>query len=344
MNDVGDMSSQAGRALRGIVDTSCESGTPGATSVTRRLNPDRPFAASVNPDVLCGPLVTCLLNPDACGTTSVTPLLNSDARFHDVDDTCSELGRPLRDIGDTSQHDVAWHAYPKPGVARTSIVRRQTLAEEASLARSPTVEEFQTAVFFYYYWTEPMQPNEDIFTFCAGCYVGDHIGPLLFAPKLRAQVWRFFTYALLHAGVIHLLGNMCVQLLIGVGLEVVHKPWRIGPLYMMAVLTGALLQYTLDPKVYVVGASAGVYALLTAHLANVVINWAEMPGRWVRLALITIFLVFDIGTAIIRRFWSDDCDTVSHAAHIAGGITGFCFGVVILYNVVVSCFLRLLGV
>lgn len=192
----------------------------------------------------------------------------------------------------------------------------------------------ETAVFFYYYWTEPMQPNEDIFTFCAGCYVGDHIGPLLFAPKLRAQVWRFFTYALLHAGVIHLLGNMCVQLLIGVGLEVVHKPWRIGPLYMMAVLTGALLQYTLDPKVYVVGASAGVYALLTAHLANVVINWAEMPGRWVRLALITIFLVFDIGTAIIRRFWSDDCDTVSHAAHIAGGITGFCFGVVILYNVV----------
>ncbi|VDP48369.1 unnamed protein product [Heligmosomoides polygyrus] len=72
MTDVGDMSSQAGRALRDIVDTSCESGTPGATLVT--------------------------------------PLLNSDARFHDDDDTRSGLGRPLRDIGDTSsdlsQHDV----------------------------------------------------------------------------------------------------------------------------------------------------------------------------------------------------------------------------------------------
>ncbi|KIH53379.1 peptidase, S54 family [Ancylostoma duodenale] len=103
---------------------------------------------------------------------------------------------------------------------------------------------------------------------------------------------------------------------------------------------GSLLQYTLDPKVYVVGASAGVYALLTAHLANVVINWAEMPYRWVRLTLISIFLAFDITTALVRRFCSDQCDTVSHSAHIAGGITGFCFGVVILYNIVVGplCF------
>ncbi|XGW15566.1 hypothetical protein V3C99_001212, partial [Haemonchus contortus] len=189
-------------------------------------------------------------------------------------------------------------------------------------------------VFFYYYWTEPLAAGEDIFTFCAGCYVDNHVGPLLFAPKLRAQVWRFLSYALLHAGLIHLVGNMTVQIVIGVPLEIVHKPWRIGPLYLMAVLTGALLQYTLDPKVYVVGASAGVYALLTAHLANIFLNWAEMPYRWVRLGLISIFLVFDIATAIFRRICSDECDTVSHSAHIAGGITGFCFGVVILYNIV----------
>ncbi|PIO68396.1 peptidase, S54 family [Teladorsagia circumcincta] len=168
----------------------------------------------------------------------------------------------------------------------------------------------EIAVFFHYYYTEPMLPNEDIFTFCAGCHVDNHIGPLLFAPKLRAQVWRFLTYALLHAGLIHLLGNMAVQIVIGIPLEVVHKPWRIAPLYLMAVLTGSLLQYTLDPKVYMVGASAGVYALLTAHLANVFINWAEMPYRWVRLTLISIFLTFDIGNAIFRRICSDECETV----------------------------------
>ncbi|VDO68509.1 unnamed protein product [Heligmosomoides polygyrus] len=101
------MSFQAGRALRDIGDTSCESGTPGATSVTPLLNPD----------VLWAALVTCLLSPEACSTTSVTPLLNSDTCFHNVDDTCSELGRPLRDIGytssDTSQHDGG--TSPEPG-------------------------------------------------------------------------------------------------------------------------------------------------------------------------------------------------------------------------------------
>uniref|UniRef100_A0A0K0DFK9 rhomboid protease n=1 Tax=Angiostrongylus cantonensis TaxID=6313 RepID=A0A0K0DFK9_ANGCA len=195
------------------------------------------------------------------------------------------------------------------------------------------------AMFFYYYWISPPKPGEDLLTFCAGCFVNNHIGPLLFAPKLRSQVWRFLSYALLHAGVLHLLGNMVVQILIGVPLEVVHKPWRIAPLYLMAVLSGSLLQYTLDPKVYMVGASAGVYALLTAHLANVVINWTEMPYRWVRLTLIVVFLTFDISNAIIRRFCADECDSVSHSAHIAGGITGFFFGILILYNVVVIFFL-----
>ncbi|KIH52033.1 EF hand [Ancylostoma duodenale] len=92
---------------------------------------------------------------------------------------------------------------------------------------------------------------------------------------------------------------------------------------------------------------------------NILTNWAEMPYRWVRLTLISIFLAFDITTALIRRFCSEQCDTVrgrpfsgystasglselliqvSHSAHIAGGITGFCFGVVILYNIVVSPF------
>ncbi|VDO68083.1 unnamed protein product [Heligmosomoides polygyrus] len=71
-----------------------------ATSVTRRVNPDRPFATSVTP----------LLNLDVLCATSMTPPLNSNARFHDVDDICSQLGRPLRDISDTSsdpsQHDA----------------------------------------------------------------------------------------------------------------------------------------------------------------------------------------------------------------------------------------------
>ena len=60
-----------------------------------------------------------------------------------------------------------------------------------------------------------------------------------------------------------------MQLLVGVPLEIVHKMWRIGPLYIMAIISGALLQYAMDPNALLVGASGGVYALILAHLANV---------------------------------------------------------------------------
>ncbi|CAJ0942512.1 unnamed protein product, partial [Mesorhabditis belari] len=196
-----------------------------------------------------------------------------------------------------------------------------------------SVSILQVIIFLYYYYTTA-HPHHKIYDYCAGCYVGNQLGPLMFVPKLREQVWRFVTYMFLHAGLLHLIGNLVMQLLVGIPLEVVHKIWRIGPLYLMAVIAGALLQYPLDPSVLLVGASAGVYALILAHLANVFINWAEMPFRWLRLLVIAVWLCFDIGGTVYRRFWENPCDKVSHAAHIAGGVTGFCFGVFILYNMV----------
>ncbi|VDP00534.1 unnamed protein product [Heligmosomoides polygyrus] len=83
-NDVGDTSSQAGRALRDIVDTSCESGTPGTTSVTRRVNPE--------------------------------PLARHRHLTNDVGDTSSQAGRALRNIVDTSCESGT------PGA--TSVARR----------------------------------------------------------------------------------------------------------------------------------------------------------------------------------------------------------------------------
>lgn len=60
----------------------------------------------------------------------------------------------------------------------------------------------------------------------AACGVGGFGDPCFPSPSL------------FESSLIHLLGNMVVQILIGVPLEVVHKPWRIGTLYFMAVLSG----------------------------------------------------------------------------------------------------------
>uniref|UniRef100_A0A915C021 EF-hand domain-containing protein n=4 Tax=Parascaris TaxID=6254 RepID=A0A915C021_PARUN len=174
--------------------------------------------------------------------------------------------------------------------------------------------------------------HEDSMSHCAGCWVHGRIGPLLFAPPLRHQVWRFFTYQFLHQGLLHLVPNVAFQLLVGVPLELVHKMWRIAPIYLLAVILGALLQYTLDPSVYLVGCSAGVYALITAHLSNLIINWAEMPFRLIRLIVISTYFILDIGSAVYRRLQTDECDRVSYTAHIAGAVTGLLMGIALLYN------------
>ena len=56
--------------------------------------------------------------------------------------------------------------------------------------------------------------------------------------------------------------------------------WRILLIYVSGVAAGSLATSVTDPDVYLAGASGGVYALIAAHLANVIFNWGEMefPG------------------------------------------------------------------
>nr|XP_050032539.2 uncharacterized protein LOC126528979 isoform X1 [Dermacentor andersoni]XP_054925504.1 uncharacterized protein LOC126528979 isoform X1 [Dermacentor andersoni]XP_054925505.1 uncharacterized protein LOC126528979 isoform X1 [Dermacentor andersoni] len=60
----------------------------------------------------------------------------------------------------------------------------------------------------------------------------------IYRPDKRLQVWRFVFYMVLHAGWIHLLFNLLVQMLVGLPLEMVHGSLRIGTVYMAGVLAG----------------------------------------------------------------------------------------------------------
>lgn len=58
---------------------------------------------------------------------------------------------------------------------------------------------------------------------------------------------------------------------------------------MVFLFTGSLGTSVFDTDVYLVGASGGVYALLAAHLANVLLNYNNMEFGIVRL--IGIFVI-----------------------------------------------------
>ncbi|XP_041368691.1 rhomboid-related protein 2-like [Gigantopelta aegis] len=170
--------------------------------------------------------------------------------------------------------------------------------------------------------------------------------PLVYRPTRRYEAWRFLTYMFIHQGYIHLISNMLFQLLFGVMLEVVHKWWRILILYLLGVIAGSMAHSLTDHHVSLVGASGGVYALLGAHIASVIVNWREMNykccegniGRIllsapVRLMIILVLVVPDTGLAIYRRISEPDNFKVGVTAHIGGFGAGLLLGVPILKNI-----------
>ena len=72
-------------------------------------------------------------------------------------------------------------------------------------------------------------------------------------------------------------------------------------IYLTGVMAGSLTVAVADPTVFLAGASGGVYALITAHLANVIFNWQEMEFTAVRLLGFILIAGVDTGVAVYYR-------------------------------------------
>lgn len=166
-------------------------------------------------------------------------------------------------------------------------------------------------------WNSPMGPSYLRYRVTApGCV--DH----------RLDIWRYFSYQLLHKGLGHLFFNMIMQLVVGVPLEMVHGPWRMFFLYQAGVVCGALNAGVWDPYLSLLGASGGVYTVFGLQLANLFINWSNMPFRWGRLVLISGFMGADLWNYTVNRTVG-----LSYAAHAGGFCFGAAAGAAILKNI-----------
>ncbi|KAF7226813.1 rhomboid-related protein 2 [Nothobranchius furzeri] len=155
--------------------------------------------------------------------------------------------------------------------------------------------------------------------------------PLTYTPDKREEAWRFISYMFVHAGVEHIVGNLLMQLLLGIPLELVHKGFEVGMVYLSGVLAGSLASSIFDPLSALVGASGGVYALLGGYFMNAVVNFREMiPLLGVfRILVIVLIVGGDFGFAFYRRFVAhDEVLKVSFVAHFAGIVAGMTIGYV----------------
>uniref|UniRef100_A0A8D2L7L4 Rhomboid-related protein 2 n=1 Tax=Varanus komodoensis TaxID=61221 RepID=A0A8D2L7L4_VARKO len=173
----------------------------------------------------------------------------------------------------------------------------------------------ELAIFIYYaVW----KPQKQWITLDTGIWES----PFIYRSDKRKEAWRFVSYMLVHAGIEHILGNLLLQLLLGIPLELVHKGHRVGLVYIAGVIGGSLASSIFDPLQGLVGASGGVYALIGGYFMNILVVRKELDHP----------LQDTWGT--LGRFFSPVHGLqVSFVAHIAGGLAGMSVGYVIF-----SCF------
>ncbi|KAM4044752.1 rhomboid-related protein 2 isoform 1-T2 [Anomaloglossus baeobatrachus] len=210
---------------------------------------------------------------------------------------------------------------------------RITYMERANCLPPPifiiSISIIELGVFIYYaVW----MPQKQWITLDSGITKS----PFIYRPDKREEAWRFVSYMLVHAGVQHIIGNLFLQLFLGIPLEMVHKGHRVGIVYIAGVLGGSLASSIFDPHLALVGASGGVYALIGGYFMNIIVNFKEMVPLFGIFRILAIVLIVgtDVGFALYRRYISKVAGPqVSFVAHFAGGLAGMSIGYTVF-----SCF------
>lgn len=159
---------------------------------------------------------------------------------------------------------------------------------------------------------------------------------LIYYPTKKNEIWRYVTYMFVHIGPLHLMVNLIVQVMLGIPLEMVHKWWRVLVIYFAGVVAGSLGTSVSDPHTALAGASGGVYALITAHVATIIMNWRQMEFALLQLCVFIVITVFDVGQAIYNRYVFKKEDQIGYVAHLAGAIAGLLVGINVLRNLEVQ--------
>lgn len=163
-----------------------------------------------------------------------------------------------------------------------------------------------------------------------GRYTHGHIADvLMFDPQRRKEVWRFVTYLFVHIGYEHLLFNLAVQIFLGVILEMVHERWRVLTIYFAGIVAGSLGTSVFNPTVKLAGASGGVYALITAHIVTVILNWKHMQYPPTQLLGFLIVIITDMATGV-HSAYNNKVEDISYVAHGCGALAGLLVGFPVL--------------
>jgi membrane associated rhomboid family serine protease/Zn-finger nucleic acid-binding protein len=154
---------------------------------------------------------------------------------------------------------------------------------------------------------------------------------LIPAQATRLHGITFVTSFFIHAGIIHLAGNMYFLLAFGHSVENFLRPLRYLLLIAMAAIIGDVAHIALDPRAQTpcIGASGGIAGVITFYALNFprmrlafLMRWGYVWFHWIRLDAWFVFVLWILFQLIGTLEQKAGMSSVSSAAHLGGAAVG----------------------
>ena len=144
----------------------------------------------------------------------------------------------------------------------------------------------------------------------------------------KGQVWRWITFGVLHANLIHLVVNLFSQVIIGSYLERTIGHIRTLLLYVLSSIGGGIFS-CLVSGASGVGASVAIFGMLGAYFGYMIVNWNYLDRT---LGPMNKFcnLIFMIFIVVMNISYGFSNPIIDNYGHIGGLIYGFFLSFVII--------------
>jgi membrane associated rhomboid family serine protease len=148
---------------------------------------------------------------------------------------------------------------------------------------------------------------------------------------IGGEWYRLFSPMFLHAGLIHYFLNMLALWFIGSAVEQCHGFFAAAVIFVIPAVGGTILSALFLPEYLSVGASGGIFGLVGACLADIVMNWNLLfskqvnftdKGRTVKHGWVLVWLILDVVVNCMLGL----TPFVDNFTHLGGMVYGFLCG------------------
>lgn len=143
------------------------------------------------------------------------------------------------------------------------------------------------------------------------------------------QWWRLFSSIMLHAGLLHLIPNVLIQLRVGGYLNLVYGTPKWFAIYLLSGVFGEMMSCIFITDSVGVGSSGALMGMLSSWVIWIVFRWKKIPPECHRQRNCQIGIVI---ASIIITLATSFSPNVDWGAHFGGAIQGILWGCILLGN------------